>query len=211
MDAQPTQDELGTRERIVQAADDLFYRRGFERTSFADIAEAVKISRGNFYHHFKSKDDILDAVVARRLVGTRQMLAQWEAAGADPCERIRLFIDILIRNRSLILKYGCPVGTLCTELAKLEHATLPEANMIFTIFREWLRRQFESLGADEDADLFAMQLLARSQGVATLANAFDDEPFLRREVREIHAWLEARLADANPRRAISSRKRNKEM
>lgn len=99
MDPQTNPDEISTRERIVQAADDLFYRRGFERTSFADIAEAVKISRGNFYHHFRSKDGILDAVVARRLVGTQQMLAQWEAEGAGPCERIRLFIDILIRNR----------------------------------------------------------------------------------------------------------------
>lgn len=192
-------DGLGTRERIVRAADDLFYRHGFERTSFADIAEAVKISRGNFYHHFKSKDDILDAVVQSRLVGTRLMLDQWEAEGGNPRERIRLFIDILVRNRFLILKYGCPVGTLCTELAKLVHAALPEANMLFTLFRVWLRRQFESLGVGKDADLCAMQLLARSQGVATLANAFGDEPFLRREVCEMHAWLDARLMNATPR------------
>lgn len=43
-----------------------FYESGFEATSFAEIAKAVGISRGNFYHHFKTKDDILDAVIARR-------------------------------------------------------------------------------------------------------------------------------------------------
>lgn len=208
MDARPAREALGTRERIVRAADDLFYRRGFEHTSFADIADAVKISRGNFYHHFKSKDDILDAVVQSRLVGTRMMLDQWEAEGATPRERIRLFIDILVRNRSLILKYGCPVGTLCAELAKLEHAALPQANMLFTLFREWLRRQFERLGVGDDADLLAMQLLARSQGVATLANAFDDEAFLRREVGEMHAWLDTRLVDA-PRRGSKPTSRYK--
>jgi AcrR family transcriptional regulator len=37
-----------TRERIVDAADTLFYQRGFEKTSFADIADAVGLSRGNF-------------------------------------------------------------------------------------------------------------------------------------------------------------------
>ncbi|MDD9913854.1 MAG: helix-turn-helix domain containing protein, partial [Rhodospirillaceae bacterium] len=37
----------------------LFYRHGFDHTSFADIAEAVQISRGNFYYHFRTKDDIL--------------------------------------------------------------------------------------------------------------------------------------------------------
>ena len=49
-----------TRETIVEAADDLFYRQGFEHTSFSDIAERVQISRGNFYYHFKSKDEILE-------------------------------------------------------------------------------------------------------------------------------------------------------
>ncbi|HSX63230.1 MAG TPA: helix-turn-helix domain-containing protein, partial [Pseudoxanthomonas sp.] len=50
-----------TRDHIVEAADQLFYQQGYERTSFSDIAEAVQISRGNFYYHFKSKDEILDA------------------------------------------------------------------------------------------------------------------------------------------------------
>ncbi len=59
-----------TRERIEEKADALFYEAGFEATSFADIADAVGISRGNFYHHFKSKDDILDAVINRRLSGS---------------------------------------------------------------------------------------------------------------------------------------------
>ena len=66
--------EKSTRERIVDAADRLFYERGYEPTSFADIANAVEISRGNFYHHFKSKDDILHAVIELRLEKTRGML-----------------------------------------------------------------------------------------------------------------------------------------
>lgn len=53
-----------TRNLIVEEADALFYESGFEATSFAEIAKAVGISRGNFYHHFKTKDDILDAVIA---------------------------------------------------------------------------------------------------------------------------------------------------
>ena len=44
---------MSTRELIVEKADTLFYEGGFEATSFADIAAAVGISRGNFYHHFK--------------------------------------------------------------------------------------------------------------------------------------------------------------
>jgi AcrR family transcriptional regulator len=186
--------ERGTREEIVEAADGLFYRHGYDHTSFADIAAAVRISRGNFYYHFKTKDEILDAVIERRLGDTRGMLAQWEIAGDTPSARLRSFIDMLIVNRTDIKRYGCPVGTLCTELAKLGHAAKDDARALFTLFRVWLRRQFELLGRKAEADELAMHLLMRSQGVATLATAFQDEAFIRHEVRQMHAWLDACLA-----------------
>ena len=77
----------------------------------------------------------------------------------------------------------------CSELAKLDHASQAEANKLFTLFRTWLRRQFTLLGREADADELAMHLLARSQGVATLANAFHDEKFIRREVEQMCDWL----------------------
>lgn len=178
-----------THERIVEAADQLFYRQGYEHTSFADIADAVRISRGNFYHHFKTKDEILEAVIERRLLNTGNMLAAWEAEGEEPVDRIRSFIHILIMNRTKIKQYGCPVGTLCTELAKLDHAAQTDANKLFTLFRIWLRKQFTQLGHKADADKLAMHLLARSQGVATLASAFHDEKFIRQEVKQMEDWL----------------------
>lgn len=178
-----------TRARIIEAADELFYRQGYEHTSFSDIADAVQISRGNFYYHFKSKDEILDAVIDVRLANTGKMLERWETEGRTPADRIRCFIDILIVNRQKIELYGCPVGTLCTELAKLNHASQDEANKLFTLFRTWLRRQFTLLGRETDADVLAMHLLARSQGVAMLANAFHDEKFIRREVALLYDGL----------------------
>lgn len=180
-----------TRDHIVEAADQLFYRQGYEHTSFSDIADAVRISRGNFYYHFKSKDEILCAVIDVRLANTRRMLEKWEIEGKRPEDRIRSFIHILIANRAKIKRYGCPVGTLCSELAKLNHVSQTEANRLFTLFRTWLRRQFTLLGPKADADELAMHLLARSQGVATLANAFHDEKFIRQEVRLMCDWLES--------------------
>lgn len=178
-----------TRERIVAAADQLFYRQGFEHTSFAAIANAVGISRGNFYYHFKTKDEILTAVIDLRLANTRGMLEVWERDADGPEQRILGFIHILIGNRAKIKRHGCPVGTLCTELAKLEHAAQTRANKVFALFRNWLREQFRLLGRDADADELAMRVLAWSQGVATLANAFRDETFIRNEVRHISQWL----------------------
>ena len=181
--------EQTTRNHIIAAADRLFYRQGYEHTSFSDIAAVVRISRGNFYHHFKTKDEILDAVINARLADTGKMLEQWEIEGKQPADRIRSFIHILIANRADIKRYGCPVGTLCSELAKLDHASQGEANKLFTLFRTWLRRQFTLLGRASDADELAMHLLARSQGIATLASAFHDEKFIKQEVEQMNAWL----------------------
>ena len=178
-----------TRDVIVTEADRLFYERGYEHTAFSDIAGAVGISRGNFYYHFRTKDEILAAVIDRRLAGTAAMLAAWDADSADPAARIRAFIRILLMNRAKILRHGCPVGTLCQELAKLDHAALPDAARLFTLFRSWLAHQFAALGRPDDADALALHLLARSQGAATLANALNDAAFLDAEVARLDAWL----------------------
>lgn len=183
-----------TRGQIVEAADRLFYRQGFEHTSFSDIAQTVRISRGNVYYHFKTKDDILLAVIDERVARTQRTLGQWEAGSDDPADRIRSFIRMWHANRADIQRYGCPVGTLCAELAKLDHASKDEANELFTQFRIWLRHQFVLLGHEDDADLLAMHLLARSQGVAMLANSYRDEAFIVREVDLMCDWLSSLLA-----------------
>lgn len=180
-----------TRELIIEKADALFYEGGYEATSFAEIAAAVGISRGNFYHHFKTKDDILDAVITRRMARTGEMLARWQAEGVDPRARILSFVHILIANRTKIMAFGCPVGTLSTELAKLDHVAQGRAAEIFGLFRDWLAEQFRALGAGPQAEALALHLLSRSQGAAVMASAFRDEAFLRNEVAELELWLAA--------------------
>ena len=73
-----------TRDSIVSTADTLFYQRGFDHTSFADIAKQVAISRGNFYHHFKSKDQILAAVIEKTPVRQSTDAGQLAAAKCQP-------------------------------------------------------------------------------------------------------------------------------
>lgn len=191
----------GTRNQIVEAADQLIYNLGYEPTSFARIADAVQISRGNFYYHFKSKDDILDAVIRQRLEDTRKMLADWEEHD-DPLDRIKCYVRIVLTNWAKIRRFGCPVGTLCTELAKLDHSAHPSAAAVFTLFRDWLVEQFEALGLARDADELAMRVLAWSQGVATIGNTYQDERFVRREVRRVCGWLDSLVADEAEHAAV---------
>ena len=179
-----------TRDRIIEKADELFYQQGFDNTSFAQIASEVGISKGNFYYHFKTKDRILDAVISSRIIKTNAMLEAWRTEASKPQERILSFINILIMNKAKIKKYGCPVGSLCSELSKLNHEALSHANELFTLFRVWLKKQFEQLGYKKQADELTMHLLSQSQGIATLANAFNNEAFIKREVKLLTNWLD---------------------
>ncbi len=180
----------GTRDRIVEAADHLFYEQGFEHTSFADVAKVVGISRGNFYYHFETKDQILDAVIKKRLQEKQVMLETWAEEGETPDQRIAGYIRLLLMNREQICSNGCPLGSLFTELCKMNHPGEGGARGLFDVFRVWLKRQFEEMGRAADADDLALHLLAWSQGVATLANAYPDEAFLEKEVARMLAWLD---------------------
>ncbi|HXA28763.1 MAG TPA: TetR/AcrR family transcriptional regulator [Candidatus Angelobacter sp.] len=61
-----TRRSVRTRERILQAATEVFARRGFHGARVADIAEVAGIAYGLVYHHFRNKDDILAAIFAER-------------------------------------------------------------------------------------------------------------------------------------------------
>jgi AcrR family transcriptional regulator len=183
-----------TREHIVRAADDLFYHKGFEYTSFADIADAVRISRGNFYYHFKSKDEILAAVIETRIADRSEMLQGWYDEEPTPGDRIRHYINSIYGSCSDLKNYGCPVGTLTIELSKLGHGSRQGATELFSLFRTWLRDQFVALGREADADTLAMHLLAAIQGVATMYNAYHDMDFVKRELTQLCAWVDAQEA-----------------
>lgn len=63
---------------ILDVADELFGKKGFDGTSTNDILEKVGIARGTLYHHFKSKEEIMDALIERysdRLLGAAQEMA----------------------------------------------------------------------------------------------------------------------------------------
>ena len=65
---------------ILDVAEQLFATKGFDNTSTNDIINAIGIARGTLYHHFKSKEEILDAVINRI---TEALMRQAEAIAAD--------------------------------------------------------------------------------------------------------------------------------
>ena len=181
----------GNRQRIIDAANDLFYRRGYNQTSFQDISEATGIPRGNFYYYFKTKDEILDAVVNARIAELSAMLNQCEAETDDARERLLLFSNMLDHKRDDVIQSGCPIGSLSSELAKDETELHEMSRQAFVLLRDWIKSQFETLGL-ANADDLAMDLLAKMQGATVMACAFKDAGFIERSHRDIKDWINSK-------------------
>lgn len=176
------------RQLIVEAADQLFYSRGFHQTSFRDISDATGIPRGNFYYYFKTKDEILNAVVEGRLQVYGDIMKACEQKSNEPRQRLLCFSNMLSKFEDSIVVAGCPIGTLSSELAKDEDDLQDVSRAVFSSMRQWLAEQFSALNC-KDADNKAMDMLARMQGVTVMASAFADREFIQRSLAELQIWI----------------------
>ncbi len=182
----------GNRQRIVTAADDLFYKRGYNQTSFQDISEATDIPRGNFYYYFKTKDDILEAVVQARSADFTAMLQNFEASSTSPRESLLMLVGMLDTNQDGVIESGCPIGSLSSELAKDNASLQSKSRIVFEVLYDWTLRQFSASGADRANEL-AMDLLARMQGITVMACAFKDAAFLQRSLQGLKDWINSKI------------------
>lgn len=190
MKAMPTKGEK-TRADLVDCASRLFYEHGYDGTSFSDIVAASGLQRGNIYHYFKTKDEILLAVVARHLAEFRALLLGWEAEHADPKARLAALVNMIVGRGPDLVEFGCPLGTLNSELAKDRRDLQQAACTLFNLLRDWLAAHFVELGRGDEAEDLALHLLARAQGIALMAHVYHDPAFLAREAAGLKAWIVA--------------------
>ncbi|MDH5765565.1 MAG: TetR/AcrR family transcriptional regulator [Gammaproteobacteria bacterium] len=179
------------RQRIVDAADRLFYSRGYNQTSFSDISDETGIPRGNFYYYFKTKEEILEAVVESRVSIFRNMLEQCEQKTSEPRERLLLFTALPLSNEEQVIQYGCPIGTLSSELAKDQEHELSRAKLtvVFDVLIDWCEKQFCLLGMESRAKKYAMDLIARLQGIVQVAYIYNDSQFLEQSTDDVKNWI----------------------
>ena len=176
------------RQLILQAADFLFHVRGYNQTSFSDISDETGIPRGNFYYYFKTKEEILSAVVDTRVKVFRDMLDQCDAMTDDALERLVVFARMPLNNEEGLLNHGCPIGSLSSELSKAPADQEEKAREVFEVIRDWMQLQFAALG-EADSRARAMDMLARLQGISIMACAFKDREYLHNSINDVENWL----------------------
>ncbi|MEJ2309724.1 MAG: TetR/AcrR family transcriptional regulator [Gammaproteobacteria bacterium] len=180
-----------TRLKIVQTANRLFYRQGYNRTSFTDIVSASGVPRGNIYYYFKTKDEILLATLDYRLDIISGMLEEWDRELRTPVERLKRFVDMLVNSRQSTAEYGCPMGSLNTELGKNQRQLQEAAFALFDRFLEYLSMQFLQIGyGPELCRNYAIELLARGQGLNLMTHVMHDPEILRRSADSMKDWID---------------------
>jgi AcrR family transcriptional regulator len=180
----------GKRERLIAAACDLFYRQGIAGTTLAHIAEAADVPLGNMYYYFKSKGDIIAAVVEARTDEIRSATAALQRRHGSPKARLKALVGMLADDRDAIADYGCPLGTLSTELARHPGGSHPQTAPLMQTLLDWTEQQFRAMGRRDAHDL-AVELVIAYQGSAVLTNALAQPEVMAREARRLEKWISA--------------------
>jgi AcrR family transcriptional regulator len=178
------------RSRLTRAAADLTYARGFGKVSLAEIAEAADVPAGGIYYYFRTKAAVGEAIIAQRSNEFQQLRAHWEQA-ATPKERLKAFVRSTADNRDALVRGGCPVGSLCSELGKEDTPLATQAAHPLGQLLAWTEAQFAALGRKREKAKLALHLLAALQGVSLLANCFRDPSVVTKEAEHLNAWIDA--------------------
>ena len=118
------------RSRLIQTAVKLAYELGFRETSLADIAEAAAVPLGNIYYYFKTKEELGEAIVERRLEEFRALRKRLEQAGS-PKERLLAFVDNIHSNRQQLARGDvrwAGYALNCTRRAELSRRSRPRSS-----------------------------------------------------------------------------------
>ena len=181
-----------SRERIVERAADLFAERGIAATSVDEVLAAAGAGKGQFYHYFRSRDELAAAAVGHRcaqvVAGLTQALGNVSSlAGLE--QALAGFVD----GFEQLGLPGCPIGTLATEVAGRNEAARLQAAAGFDAWERLLgdvlerMREHGELRADARPAVLATGLLASIEGGMVLSQT-------RKDVASLRVAVEAGLA-----------------
>jgi AcrR family transcriptional regulator len=179
----------GKRERLVAAAIQLLHQQGIERTTLADIANLADVPTGNVYYYFKTKDDVIAAAIEAHAQQVKATLASIEVRHRTPRSRLKAFVRELSAQSEVVAQYGCPLGSLCSELDKRVTGASLQVAELMRLPIAWMEAQFRSLGRRDAPDL-ALEMLAAYEGSALLANTMRDPSVMSKAARRLDHWID---------------------
>jgi TetR/AcrR family transcriptional regulator, transcriptional repressor for nem operon len=176
--------ESETRQRLVEAARNLFWEQGYAATGIAQILRAADAGSGSLYYFFATKEDLLRAVLEeyKQLLWPVVVQPVFDRV-SDPIERIFGILDGY-RKQLLMLSFerGCPIGNLALEVSNTLPACRPLLAENFTGWRKAIEQCLADaagrLPEELDKEQLALFVLTTMEGAVLLARAYRNiEPY----------------------------------
>jgi TetR/AcrR family transcriptional regulator, transcriptional repressor for nem operon len=177
------------RDRLVTAARKAVHEQGVERTTPAMVAAEADVPLGNVYYYFKTKDELLSAVLDA-YNDDYQMLNAILAGHRTPKARLKGLIRIWTSAPDRIAMHGCPIGSFCSELDKRDDELREQAAAVLSRLIAVAEDQFAQLGR-RDAHELAIAMVASWEGIALIANTLRDPTLLTAEGRRLEKWIDS--------------------
>ena len=196
-----------TRRKLIEATTSLMLRQGFNATTVDEICAEAGLTKGSFFHHFKNKDDIGQAVVkAWGEFGQSVYAKAWKRPG-EPLEEIHRLFDIMDGITRRPEPCVCLVGMLTQEMSG-EHpgfraACARELDIWTEMFRLRLEAAKQQLkpAVQFDPDEVAWFLNSLWQGSALVGKPRQSTKMIRANLRLARAYVDSLFA--NPQRPVS--------
>jgi TetR/AcrR family transcriptional repressor of nem operon len=197
-----------TKRKLLDATLQLMLRQGFTATSVDQICAEAGVTKGSFFHYFKSKEEIGEGVLEYYSARQQERFAQAPFNQlADPLERLHGFLDFIGENAR---GCGCLMGTLTQELA-LTHPRVRTqcgekfarlAGLVGQMLREAKAKHHPKAGFDPDS--VALLFISLMQGSMLLAKARPDKPLLTDNLAHFRAYVDSLFEKDGRRRVVTA-------
>ena len=167
---------VSSREKMIQAAQELLSERGYSGTSFGDVIERSGAPRGSIYHHFPGgKQQLVAEAVQRYAASVLASIATADARGSS-VDTVRIFVDLVRRGlRASDFRVGCAVAGVVLDATPSDVDLLALTADAFASWRTRLAAAFRRDGATEaKARRLATFVVASIEGAMMLARADRD-------------------------------------
>ncbi|AOR30135.1 TetR family transcriptional regulator [Streptomyces fodineus] len=176
----------------MKAAVQVFHEQGVEKTTLGDIAGVAEVPVGNVYYYFKTKDQLVEAAVDAHCEQLDALTARLDAL-PDPAARLKALVAGWVDQRETAARFGCPFGTLATELDKRDDGLGEAAAKVMRALLDWVESQFAQLGRT-DAAALSVELVAAYQGMSVLTHTLRDPGLMAAQGERLKSWIDGLAA-----------------
>jgi TetR/AcrR family transcriptional repressor of nem operon len=187
-----------TKTRLLEATYSLMVAKGYPATTVEEICEAAGVSKGSFYHFFKSKQDLALAMIEHHMASAKELFQTGlDLSGLDESQRAIGYVRHIEQGAEETWRDGCLIGSFALELAETHPEIRSKISAIFRDLADHFERIFVPLcqahgGPDTPSPReLAEQFIAVIEGGVVLSRAHFDQRYVPQAIRCFRRYLES--------------------